>query len=364
MALFGFFSLILVMIYWVNQAVALFDQLISDGQSALVFLEFTALSLPNIVRLVLPLSAFVASVYVTNRMASESELVVVQATGYSPFRLARPYLVFGVIVAVLTAILTNLLVPVSTHRLENRTAEIAEDITARMLTEGQFLNPSTGTTFYIRDITTDGELLDVFLSDTSDPATHYTYTSNRAFIVRTDRGPQLVMQDGMAQTLRTDTNRLLVTTFQDFAYDIADESVLATTRNRGFKELTTLELLSPTDAIIAETGRDLGALVAAGHNRFSQALLGIVASLIGFAALVTGGFSRFGVWKQIVGATVLIILVNSIEAAGVSVVQSTPQNWPVIYLASTLGLVVVLILLGIAARPSLVRRRPAQGQST
>ena len=42
-------------VYWVNRAVGLFDQLIGDGQSALVFLEFSILTLPNVIRLVLPI---------------------------------------------------------------------------------------------------------------------------------------------------------------------------------------------------------------------------------------------------------------------------------------------------------------------
>ena len=44
--LFGFFSLVLVSVYWINRAISLFDQLIGDGQTALVFLEFTLLALP------------------------------------------------------------------------------------------------------------------------------------------------------------------------------------------------------------------------------------------------------------------------------------------------------------------------------
>ena len=106
MVFFGFFALVLVMVYWVNQAVRLFEFLIADGQSAAVFLEFTALTLPNVIRAVLPIAAFVASVYTTNRLSSESELVVVQSMGFSGFRLARPVLAFGIIVAILTSVLT------------------------------------------------------------------------------------------------------------------------------------------------------------------------------------------------------------------------------------------------------------------
>ena len=76
MLVFGFFSFVLVMIYWINSAVRLFDRLIADGQSAAVFLEFTALSLPSVIVLALPLAAFTASVYSTNRLSQDSELVV------------------------------------------------------------------------------------------------------------------------------------------------------------------------------------------------------------------------------------------------------------------------------------------------
>ena len=113
MALFGFFSLVLVAVYWINRAVGLFDQLIGDGQSALVFLQFSLLTLPNVIRLVLPVSAFVAAVYCANRLISDSELVVMQATGFSSFRLARPVFGFGVIVAGMMLILMNWLVPAS-----------------------------------------------------------------------------------------------------------------------------------------------------------------------------------------------------------------------------------------------------------
>eukprot|EP00163_Fabomonas_tropica_P001450 TRINITY_DN11092_c1_g1_i1.p1 TRINITY_DN11092_c1_g1~~TRINITY_DN11092_c1_g1_i1.p1 ORF type:complete len:100 (+),score=11.16 TRINITY_DN11092_c1_g1_i1:201-500(+) len=92
--LFGFFSLVLALVFWVNKAVSLLDWLMGDGQSASVFLQLTLLSLPTILVNLLPIAAFAATVYVTNRLSAESELVVVQAAGYSPYRLARPVVFF------------------------------------------------------------------------------------------------------------------------------------------------------------------------------------------------------------------------------------------------------------------------------
>ena len=355
--LFGFFSLVLVLIYWINRAVRLFDQLIADGQSAWVFLEFTALTLPQIIRIVVPLAAFAAATYVTNRMATERELTVVQATGFSAFRLARPVLVFGLIVAGMMMVLTHYLAPTSSARLADRSAEVADNMTARLLTEGQFSNPATGITLYIREITPAGELLDIFLSDNRLDDQNITYTANRAYLVRGNDGPQLVMIDGILQTLETDSQRLFTTTFADFAYDIG--ALIATTdeRNRSVAELMTWELLSPTPALEEETGRGAAALIVAGHDRFDQALLATVAALIGFATLLTGGFSRFGVWRQIITAVFLLILVKVLESIGASIARENPALWPLVYLPVFGGGLIVWGLLFSACRPALFKRR-------
>jgi len=357
MVLFGFFSLVLVLVYWINRAVVLFDQLIADGQSAWVFLEFTALSLPNVIRLVLPLSAFAATLYVTNRMSSESELTVVQATGYSARRLARPVVYFGLIVALMMSVLTHFLVPLSISRLENREIEINQNITARLLTEGQFVDAADGVTVYIREITPEGELLDVFLSDTRPANETITYTARRSFLVRTETGPQLVMIDGLAQTWDRDSGRLFTTTFTDFAYDIGAFIQVEPKTERGMKELPTLALMFPTPAIRAETGEDTGTLLQEGHNRFGQALLATVAALIGFATLLVGGFSRFGLWRQMISAVFLLILIKALESVAADLVQGDPDLWPLVYMPSGVGFALAMAMLTLVDRPRLLRRR-------
>ncbi|MHA7829103.1 MAG: LptF/LptG family permease, partial [Roseovarius sp.] len=218
MVLFGFFALVLVSIFWINKAVRMFDRLIGDGQPAWVFLEFTALTLPGVIGVVLPIAAFAATVYVTNRLSTESELTVMQATGYSPWRLARPVLFFGIIVALMMSVLTHLLIPQSLSQLRERQSEISENITAKLLTEGEFLHPAPGITFYIREITPEGMLRNVFLSDRRNSETPVTYSSNRAYLVPDgEGGTRLVMVDGLAQNVQTDGNRLFNTHFNDFS---------------------------------------------------------------------------------------------------------------------------------------------------
>lgn len=358
MSLFGFFSLVLVMVYWINRAVVLFDQLIANGQSAVVFLEFTALSLPSVIKLALPLAAFASAVYVTNRMTSESEMVAVQATGYSSFRLARPVVYFGLIVMLLMTILTHFLMPLSISRLDIRQKEISQNMTARLLTEGRFIEPTPGVTLYIRKVTGAGELLDIFLSDLRNPESQVTYTAAQAYLVKTDNDAQLVMINGLAQTYSPDDKRLFTTTFDDFAYNIGDFLQVSPRTGRRAFELSTPELLRASPAIQEETGETAGRLIAMAHDRFAQSFLAVVGALIGFSALMVGGFSRFGVWRQIVGAIVLIIIVKSMETVGINIARQNPSLWFATYLPTAVGLAIVWVLLFISQRPYIFKRKP------
>lgn len=359
MVVFGFFALILVSIYWVNRAVSLFDQLISNGQSAVVFLEFTALTLPNVIRQVLPMAAFAAAVYVGNRLMSESELVVMQAAGYSPWRLARPVLGFGLIVGFLVSVLTHVLVPAAWHEYYQRQAEIQDSITARFLTEGTFLHPADGVTIYIREITREGELRDIFLSDATGRAQRVTYTAKRALLVRSETGPKLVMFDGMAQILRLTDRSLATTAFADFSYDIGSLIRTDPPDTRSLREVGTIEALRPTAQLMDETGATRGQLLYEGHGRISQALLTVVAATVGFAALLVGGFSRFGLWRQIIAGVFALILLKSMDNAMAGVVRRDAGAWPASYLASLAGIALTCALLWIAARPGRLRRRVA-----
>lgn len=363
LVVFGFFALVLVLVYWVNQAVILFDRLIADGQSAAVVLELTVLSLPTVIATVLPLAAFVASVYVTNRLSSESELTVVQATGFSPFRLARPVLVYGLFVAAMTMVLSHILVPASLTALQDRRAELAENVTARLLTEGQFLHPASGVTFYFRDISALGELRDIYLADRRPDGDPVTYTAERAYLVRSEDGPRMVMLSGTVQRLTQPGDRLFVTFFNDFTIDIGTLLADDGTRRRNLRELGTLELLTADPDAMAETRSDAGRMVELGHARIAGPSLAVVAALLGFAPLIAGGFSRFGLWRRIIVAVLLIVPIKASETVVSTAVRDNPDAWPLMYVPVAFGLFIAWLFLWSATRgPVRVRAaRPAEG---
>lgn len=348
---FGFFALILVAVFWINRAVVLFDRLIGDGQSALVFLEFTALTLPNLIRMVLPMAAFAASVYVTNRLNSESELTVMQATGSSPWRLARPAFAFGLVCALMMSALTHVLLPASINQLEVREAEVARNITARLLSEGAFLHPTDGVTFYIRKIDPDGTLNDVYLSDRRKSTETVTYTASRAFLVRDTERSNLIMVEGMAQRLDIKSDTLSTTVFSDFSYDISALINRDDKDYRNIRAIPTLELMNGAEQITQNEGYTPGQLTEELHMRFARALVCIAVTLIGFSTLMLGGYSRFGVWRQALLAFVILIFVEVLRGVVSEPVLDNPDTWPLIYAPTVFGLCVAALFLQFASRP-------------
>jgi lipopolysaccharide export system permease protein len=363
LVLFGFFALVLVAIFWINRAVVLFDRLIGDGQNSLVFLEFTALGLPGLIATVLPIATFAAAVYVTNRMTTDSELTVLQATGSGPWRLARPVLVFGMCIALSLTVLSNFLVPMAQAQLKEREQEIAQNVTARLLTEGTFLHPTRHVTFYTRIIAADGVLRDVFVSDRRNPDQGIIYTAAEAYLLRNGDATTLIMVDGLAQRLEQEGQRLATAKFADFSFDISSlvQSEKAETAN--IRNTTTPALLANWDSILAQPDRSAGELTEELHSRIAGPLFCIIAALVGFSTLLIGGFSRFGVWREIVLSFGLLILLDGARGTLSSQVSGNAALWPLVYLPTFVGALIIGAMLWHASNPAwrsrLIRRKAA-----
>jgi lipopolysaccharide export system permease protein len=363
LVLFGFFALVLVALFWINRAVVLFDRLIGDGQSALVFMEFTALGLPRLITTVVPIAAFAAAIYVTNRMSGESELTVMQSTGSGPWRLARPVLVYGGCVALMMSVLSHFLVPLAQGQLSEREQEISQNVTARLLSEGTFLHPTENVTFYTRAIDDDGVLRDVFLSDRRAETEGVIYTAAEAYLVRNGDGTTLIMVDGLAQRLNTADKRLATAKFRDFSFDISGLVSDDIGQDVVLTHMTTPALLYDWDGLSARTKQSKGVIAEEVHARFARAVFCIVAAMVGFATLLVRGFSRFGVWREIVIAFGLLIAIDGMRSVVVEPVRDNAGLWPLMYLPTVLGAVLVLGMLHQAANPNWLRRLTRRGVS-
>lgn len=346
---FGFFLLIFTGVIWLTQAIRLIDTVLNNGQSALVFVEFSGLLLPRVLVIVVPIAAFSAALYTINRLYADSELVVMLATGQSPLKILKPILIFGALVMGLMYIITLYLVPVSATRLAERSFEIQDELTNTIIVEGQFLHPSPGVTFFIRDTSNVGEMAGLFLNDQTDPNGAITYSAKRALLARDGETARLIMFDGIAQRYQPETRRMDTVQFEQLAYDLSPLIAQSEARARKPVEYFVTEVLGPDGPPQSQRYHD-GHYLSEAHEKLSAPLLALTLPLVALGSVLFGGFRRGGIGARITSAVIILILINVLVIAMKSAIRADAALWPVSYAPPAITLAIALGLIWLTSR--------------
>jgi len=342
---FLFFVLVFTGVIWLSQSLRVIDTVVNNGQSALVFLEFAALLLPTVMSVVLPVSAFAATLTALNRMVGDSELVVMQAAGMSGGAIMRPVALFSGLVMIALAANTVYAMPTAKRMLQERLTEVRGDLAAAFLREGAFMTPTPGITVYLREMGRPGEMLGVFVHDERDPEQVVTYAAKRALLIQEADPPVLVMFDGVAQSASaSDWDTVSTLRFDQLSYDLAALAGDAPAeRTLKPSEMYLPRLLTMGEA---ETGnRPLGEYRAEGHEAIAGPLYAMVLPLLGAGFVIGAGFRRRGIAGRIALAVVAGLALRLLGLAAKSAVSGAAGLWPLFYLPPLLGLALAWWLL-------------------
>src|SRR5947207_8069663 len=88
------FALVLISltgVIWITQALRGIDLMTSQGQTIITFLGLTSLVIPALILIIAPVALMIAVPHILNMLATDSEIIVMNAAGFSPFRLFRPF---------------------------------------------------------------------------------------------------------------------------------------------------------------------------------------------------------------------------------------------------------------------------------
>ena len=78
-------------VIWITQALRGIDLMTSQGQTILTFLGLTSMAVPVLILVIAPIALMIAVAHTLNRLATDSEIIVMNAAGLSPLRLLRPF---------------------------------------------------------------------------------------------------------------------------------------------------------------------------------------------------------------------------------------------------------------------------------
>lgn len=347
--IFVFFLFVFTLIFWINRAIGLFDRLITDGHSSSTLFQFALLSLPSITTIVFPLACFAAVIFVTNRLKIDSEFTVLQSAGLSPWRLNKPYFIFGILCMLILGFFTTFVVPNTAKILHEKQLELDSSVSARLLKGGKFIHPFKGVTFYIKEIESDGTLLNVFLHDRRNKDEFLTYTATRAFLAKDENRTVLYMENGLIQTIGTSIKELSTTEFKSVAIDLSDAIKKGGNNTTYLSHVSTWLLIKNRQEVATSTRASAGSILLELHNRFHRPMFCFVAAILGFSSLLIGNYNRFGFGKQIALAVSIIVLIKITESYTTKLSLHNFLLWPLIYFPSLIGIISSVIFLKISA---------------
>lgn len=308
LAMLGALAAIALLTQGLNQL----DIIVTNRQSGFAFAWVTLLATPQLISLILPLAVFFAVGYAANRMQTESETVVIYASGVSNTRIAGPILQLALIAAVVHLGVNLIVQPAANREMRETIHAIRTDVAASLVREGSFTFPSPDLTLYARDRGAGGQMRDVMIHD-GRATPEVTYTARSGIVSMVEGKPAIVLRDGQAQRQRED-GTLQVLDFYQYVLQI-----------EGLFESPADLTLKPSDRFLGELffpdlthhfdQRNIDRFLAEAHHRLSAPLLNPALALVALAGLLVGDFSRSGYGRRFLIAGIVALLVRLIALA-------------------------------------------------
>jgi lipopolysaccharide export system permease protein len=338
---FLFFMMIFGGILWLNQAVRILDVIVRNGHSGAIFAELSLFLLPKLMETVVPVAAFSAAVFLTNRMYSEAELLVFMGVGHGPANITTAFLAFGGICFVIMLTLTHWATPMALGKFQDRQYEMNREYLTQLLKAGEFVSPEAGVTVFFGQVSPNGAISDVIINDRREPSAVVTHTANEGQIIREANAPKLVLKKGSIQQFFPKTRTLSIIQFDGLNYDLSQFS-------NDIEERTTL---------IAETFSwnlpSLPSVSAAQeiHSRTVKALLAFVVPSLGAIVLLSAGYSRSGFFLRITLGIGFMLGANAVRGFVEGFVENGTAGWPILYTPVVLAFMVILVMLRLGQAP-------------
>jgi lipopolysaccharide export system permease protein len=318
--------LTLTSIVWLATALKELNLVTSHGQGFLTFMIMTGLTLPSLMALIAPNALLIACLHTLDRLNSDSELIIVTASGAPIWRIGAPFALLSVIVAAAILIANLFITPYSMRELRSYITHVRTDLISQVIQPGRFSSPESGLTFHIRDRSMNQDLLGLLVHDQRDDSEVMSYLAERGRIISNADGAYLVMLDGHIHRYdsKSETSDVQIVAFDQYVLDLSEFGPKDNdNRDLRARERYVWELISPAedDQLAA---RNPGQLRSELHDRLSNPLYPIVFALLAVALLGTARTTRESRWAQIlvVCALALIVRISGLAATNLLTLQA------------------------------------------
>jgi len=320
---------------WLAQSLRLVDLIVNRGLSIELFLYLAVLILPRFIDIVLPIGAFIAVLFVFNRLTSESELVVMRAAGVGPLALARPVFILAGLAFVVLMSLSAYFLPASTREFRDLQFEIRNRFVSALLQEGAFTTVSDKLTIYIAGRNQRGEVIGLLINDDRDPQQPVTILAEQGAFANSAQGSRVIMVNGSRQRYDRATGKLSVLTFDRYTLDLDMLRDAPVVRFRDAQERYLNELFWPQPDLDASNRYSF---LVEGHQRLIVPLSVFAFVMIPLACLLPGELNRRGQLSRVLLAIGLAVVFQALDLGVKTLASRHPSLIALPYVTNLLPL--------------------------
>ena len=293
-----------------TQSLRFLDLMISAGAAPTVFFQLMALSLPQLVEIILPIALGVSVLIVGMKLQSDQELVVMQATGASHWRLARPVMAASILTSALVMTLSFFLTPLAISTLQSQRQMIQAQFSLSLLQPGVFNFFGNNIMVYFDKRDDQGRLVNLILHDQRNPLHPYTLLAETGELGSYGKTYRLDITNGQRQELNAQRQIVDQLAFSRYGIELPKLIRDIAPRWKEPNERSLVELLTTSSS--QDDIDNEGELRAELHRRFALTFLPLSLALPMLGFVFAFARPRAGTLKATASGLAVIGLIQSL----------------------------------------------------
>ncbi len=324
---------ILIAIIFLAQSLRFLDLVIDAGASGTSFWKLTMLVLPRFFEVILPISVMISVIFIYNRLISDNELVVINASGLSSIRITLPAIAFAGFLSLCLYFNAGWVAPKSLTKMEELIQIVRNEAASFLLKEGVFSNFSKDITAYIHNKTPDGQLEGLLIHDKRDKDDPpVTILAKRGNLITDEKGNrQVVVYEGSRQQFDPAKENLEKLEFNRYIINFPKKGEENTIRWVEPEERTFFDLVN-YDRTDRRDLRFEDNLIAEIHRRITNPFLVLTFTAVSLSIMLTGSFERRGTGVRILLAAVAGILIQTVFLLSFNLAKQTDVGIYMMYI--------------------------------
>jgi len=265
-----------IMVLTVDLLFTMADLIINKGIPAWAVFKLLLYKLPSLLVMTFPVSTLFGTAMSLGRLSQNNEIVAMRTSGITVFRLARPLLLIGILMTLVSYVTNEKIVPNANHIADNITRQIIYKQPLPEVKENVFFKDPHNRYYYAKRVDNRTKMMEgIMVYEVTDERFPRTILAESATFV----GREWLLKNGVIHKYDDKGYLNYEATFADMKINISEE-ILRFSDQKQITDMNQRELKANIEAQ-AKSGADTKAMQTEYYMKFAIPLSCFVFALIG-----------------------------------------------------------------------------------